>query len=62
MKKRDKELAAAFNDQRRSSARMLLLMMGGLELFTEGEVEQFSGEIRSMFKTFLHWTLSIGEV
>jgi hypothetical protein len=46
IKKRDKDMAQAFDDYRRSTAVMCLRAMGWLELLTDEEIAEFSPEVQ----------------
>ncbi|MFN2456322.1 MAG: hypothetical protein ABR577_19160, partial [Pyrinomonadaceae bacterium] len=46
IQRRDKTMASAFNDQRRSSAFILLANINAEGLLTEEELAQFSSEMR----------------
>jgi hypothetical protein len=50
IERRDKELANAFNDIRRSTALMQLISIYGLGLLTEAELSSFSQEVVSIVK------------
>lgn len=50
---RDKELARAFNDLRRSTAINALIAMTNLDLLTASELAEFSGETRDIVQGVL---------
>jgi hypothetical protein len=54
LEERDDELAAAFNDLRRSSALLKLTSMRGLGLVTDEEMEGFSPDTRERTHVLLH--------
>ena len=49
---RDKEMAEAFNDLRRSTAVIRLIQMQSLQLVAEHEIEQFSDEIQALLENY----------
>lgn len=51
--KRDEDLGRAFNDLRRSSALMQMMVMRSLNLFTEDEFQQLSAETRACIDDLL---------
>jgi hypothetical protein len=53
IKRRDKELAAAFDDLRRSTALRQLVCIQSHELLTDEEMGRFSPETREAVKDFL---------
>ena len=53
LKRRDKEMAQAFNDIRRSTAWTRLASMKGLGLLTEDELARFSQETREVVDLLL---------
>lgn len=53
VKRRDKELASAFNDMRRSTALLRLAWIQSLGLLTEDEFAQFSPETRETIRLIL---------
>jgi hypothetical protein len=53
MERRDKELADAFNNPRRSTALLQLARLQGLGLLTDEEFARFSPETRASVQVFL---------
>jgi hypothetical protein len=52
VRRRDKELADAFNDKRRSTARLQLVIICRHGLLTEEELARFSAETRAAVQIF----------
>ncbi|MCF8030725.1 MAG: hypothetical protein K9K39_07505 [Desulfohalobiaceae bacterium] len=50
IKKRDKEIARAFNDYRRSTAKICLKHMVNMDLVTDEEFSQLSSELQAFLR------------
>ena len=50
IEKRDKDIAQAFNDYRRSTAILCLRAMYFLDLLTDEDLEQFSDQVQDMIQ------------